>query len=168
MQAFFRRRAYSCLQPAAEPTARSACLAPDIDVYFVVLEMATISDSSCHFTPWVSLKLQLWLWVTSNSFKSVIGSRQLQRHFLHLTTIEYFGTYFLIFVMFSTSGRVVALITADVSMAPLHEGVQQTLRRVSSCPQGSSYQWFPNGTRQPPACAAGKLGMDRMKYAISN
>ena len=166
----FLRRAYSCLRPVAEPTARSVCLAPDIDVYFV-LEMATISYSLCHFTPWVSLKFQLWLWITSNSSEMGIGSRRLQRLFLHLTIIDYFGTYFLIFVTFSTSGRVVALITADISMAPLCQGIQgiqQTLQRASRCPWCRSYQQFLNGTRQRPACTAERLGMGRMKYAILN
>lgn len=123
--------------------------------------MATISYSLCHFTPWVSFKLQLWLWITSNSSETGIGSRQLRRHFLHLNTIEYFGICFLIFVVFSTSGRVIALITVDISMAPLCQGIQgiqQTLQRTSRCPWGSSYQGFLNGTRQCPACTARKAG----------
>lgn len=52
----FLRRAYSFLRSVAEPTAKSACLAPDIGVYFV-LEMATISYSLHRFK--LSLKLQL-------------------------------------------------------------------------------------------------------------
>lgn len=123
--------------------------------------MATISYSLRRFTPWVSLKLQLWLWITSNSSETGSGSRQLRRHFLHLNTIEYSGTCFLVFVVFSTSGRVVALITADISMAPLCQGIQgiqQTLQRTSRCRWGSSYQWFLNGTRQCPACTARKAG----------
>lgn len=87
------------------------------------------------------------LWITPNLLEIGISSRWLQSHFLHLTITEYFITYFLIFVMFSTSGRVVALVTADISVALLHKGMQQTLQKVSSCPQGSSFLWFLNFTR---------------------
>lgn len=77
------------------------------------------------------------LWITPNLLEMGISSRWLQRHFLHLTIIEYFGTYFLIFVMFSTSGRVVALITADISVALLHKDIQQTLQKCPAAPRAA-------------------------------
>jgi len=120
----FLRRASSCSWQVAEPTATSACLAPDVGMYFF-LEMATISYSLCLFTPQVSFKLQL------HCVEMGIGSRWLQRC-LPLTTTEYFGTCFLIFITFSTSGRIVALVTADISMAPLCTKVSRKLCR--ECP----------------------------------
>lgn len=79
-EGFFLRRE-SCLLPVAELTVRSACFTFDIGTYFVQ-EAATISYSLCHFTPQVSLKLQLccgllqtyWKWASAqDGFKAIFS-----------------------------------------------------------------------------------------------